>query len=227
MSTTPQSREAGGSTRDRALADELIARLIEHCAQSIAGHADFLTELDKAIGDGDHGVNLKRGFDALLEAKDQLAGQSVNEALVSAGMILVMKVGGASGPLYGSLLMSMGRTTFDRPLDGMAIAKMFQAGVDAVMTRGRSRPGEKTMLDVLVPTVAAVRAGVEDGAVLPDVLASARQAAEEGRKATIDMVATKGRASFLGERSAGHADPGATSSSILVHAACDVIEGAL
>ena len=209
------------------MADELIARLVQHCADSISGHADFLTELDKAIGDGDHGVNLKRGFDALLEARDQLAGQSMNEALVSAGMILVMKVGGASGPLYGSLLMAMGRTTFDRPLDAIAIVKMFQAGVDAVMNRGRSRPGEKTMLDVLVPAVAAVRAGVERDAATADLLADARQAAEDGRKATIDMVATKGRASFLGQRSAGHPDPGATSSSILVHAVCDVVEATL
>ena len=209
------------------MADELIARLVQHCANSISGHADFLTELDKAIGDGDHGVNLKRGFDALLEARDQLAGQSMNEALVSAGMILVMKVGGASGPLYGSLLMAMGRTTFDRPLDAIAIVKMFQAGVDAVMNRGRSRPGEKTMLDVLVPAVAAVRAGVERDAATADLLADARQAAEDGRKATIDMVATKGRASFLGQRSAGHPDPGATSSSILVHAVCDVVEATL
>lgn len=209
------------------MADELIVRLIQHCADSISGHAEFLTELDKAIGDGDHGVNLKRGFDALLEAQSQLAGQSVNEALVSAGMILVMKVGGASGPLYGSLLMAMGRTTFDRPLDAIAIVKMLQAGVDAVMSRGRSRPGEKTMLDVLVPAVAAMRTGVEGGIPIADVLTSIRQATEDGRKATIDMVATKGRASFLGERSVGHADPGATSSSILVHAVCDVIEAAL
>lgn len=192
--------------------ETLIRALIERCAGTIAAHADELTRLDQAIGDGDHGLNMRRGFAAIAEAADEIAALAPGAALNKAGMTLVMKVGGASGPLYGSLLMGMGKAAEGDP------PAMLEAGVEAVKKRGKSDAGEKTMLDVLVPVLEALRA---DGT--PPAL---RAAADAGLAATRDMKATKGRASFLGERSVGHLDPGARSSALLVHAVCDVLEAA-
>jgi phosphoenolpyruvate---glycerone phosphotransferase subunit DhaL len=188
---------------------ELIGALVARSRAAIAAHAQELTALDQAVGDGDHGLNMVRGFDAMAAASDDLAGLDLPAALQKAGMILVMKVGGASGPLYGSLLMGMGKA-------GGAPAAMLGAGVDAVKARGKSDVGAKTMLDVLVPVAAA--AGTGD-------LAGVRAAADAGLEATREMRATKGRAAFLGERSIGHLDPGARSSALLVHVVCDVLEG--
>lgn len=192
---------------------DLIARLIDRCAAAVSDHADELTALDQAIGDGDHGLNMDRGFKAVAEAVDEIAGLPIDKALQKAGMTLVMKVGGASGPLYGSLLMAMGKAASDD------VAVMLRAGVEAVMQRGKSTAGEKTMLDVLVPVLDAIEGTAGEAAI-----AAARAAADKGLADTKPMLATKGRASFLGERSIGHLDPGARSSALLVHAVCDVIE---
>ena len=202
------------------MADELTRALVARTCGTIREHRDELTALDRAIGDGDHGLNMARGFEAIAAIADELAGLPFGKALEKAGMTLVMKVGGASGPLYGSLLMAMGRAAGDGPGSGAEAAAMLRAGVDAVRRRGKSTTGEKTMLDVLVPVLEAAEAG--DGA---DAIASVRSAAEAGLAATRDMVATRGRASFLGERSAGHLDPGAKSSALLVEAVLEVIEG--
>ncbi len=191
-----------------------IARLIDAAAAAIRDHAEELGALDRAIGDGDHGLNMTRGFEAIVEQRAALADLPIATALQKAGMTLVMKVGGASGPLYGSLLMAMGKAGEDAPL-----AERLSEGVDAVRKRGKSGPGEKTMLDVLVPVLEALRVGPADP------VAAARRAADAGLEATRAMLATKGRASFLGERSVGHLDPGARSSALLVHAVCDVLEG--
>lgn len=193
-----------------------LERLVQAMQATIADHAAELTELDQAIGDGDHGLNMQRGFNAMQEAAGEIAVQPFGKALQKAGMTLVMKVGGASGPLYGSLLMSMGKASDAPPQDLAALADVVQAGVEAVKTRGKSDAGAKTMLDVLIPVQQAL---AEGGGV-----AAVRTAADAGLAATRDMLATKGRASFLGERSIGHLDPGARSSALLVHAICDVLE---
>ena len=200
------------------MAPDQLQRLIAATTATIAENAEELTALDQAIGDGDHGVNMKRGFDAIAAAAEEIGALPLAGALQKAGMTLVMTVGGASGPLYGSLLMGMGKAAGQG--GETDVAAMLAEGVEAVKKRGKSEAGEKTMLDVLVPVLAAVQAaGAEE------LTAAARAAADEGLAATKDMLATKGRASFLGERSVGHLDPGARSSALLVHSVCDVIEG--
>ncbi len=190
------------------MSSDLIGALIDTCAAAIVTHAEELTQLDAAIGDGDHGLNMKRGFDAIVATRSELCALSLEDALQKAGMTLVMKVGGASGPLYGSALMAMGKSA------GGARDKL-QAAVDAVKARGKSDAGEKTMLDVLVPVLDALADGADCQRL--------RGVATDSVAATRDMLATKGRASFLGERSIGHIDPGARSSCLLVHAVCDVV----
>ena len=219
------------------MAPEAIGRFIDAAAAAIRAHAAHLTELDCAIGDGDHGINMQRGFDALAEARDEICGLPLPEALHKIGMTLVMKIGGAAGPLYGSLFMAMGKAA-PESLDGAAEAAMvLQAGVNGVKKRGKSEAGEKTMLDVLVPVTEALEAaaaecataeggtaegGTTEGAGLDVALARVREAADKGLESTRAMLATKGRASFLGERSLGHIDPGARSSQILVNCGCEI-----
>lgn len=198
------------------MAEAPMDRLIAATQAAIARHAEELTALDQAIGDGDHGLNMQRGFKAVQEASDQIAALPFGQALQKAGMTLVMKVGGASGPLYGSLLMAMGKAGEATPQDSRALAQVVAAGVEAVKARGKSDVGAKTMLDVLAPVQVALAGG--------GGIAEVRAAADEGLAATKPMRATKGRAAFLGERSVGHLDPGARSSALLVHAVCDVLE---
>jgi dihydroxyacetone kinase-like protein len=196
----------------------LVARLIDAAAAAIRGNAERLGDLDRAIGDGDHGVNLLRGFTAIEEARDSIAGLPLGGALEEMGKILVMKVGGASGPLYGSLLLAMGRAA---ARGSASLRDMLSDGVAAVKKRGRSERGEKTMLDVLVPVQLAWEQAGRDRVALAVAIARLKRAADEGLESTRPLLATKGRASFLRERSIGHLDPGACSSSLLVHAACD------
>jgi dihydroxyacetone kinase-like protein len=197
--------------------EEMLRWMIAKCQSVIATHAQELTALDQAIGDGDHGLNMVRGFDAIAAAADEIAVMPFGAALQKAGMTLVMNVGGASGPLYGSLLMGMGKASAEAPRDGAGIAAMFGEGIEAVKKRGKSDTGAKTMLDVLVP----VHAVLADGGGIAEIHA----AADESLAATKDMLATKGRAAFLGERSIGHLDPGARSATLLIHAVCDALEG--
>lgn len=198
---------------------ETIKALISRTHAEILAHAEELTDLDQAIGDGDHGINMKRGFEAIASTTDAIAELPTGKALEKAGMTLVMSVGGASGPLYGSLLMAMGKAMPEEPGSVGDFATAFQAGVEAVMKRGKSQGGEKTMLEVLLPVAALLSAA---DALDTDAV---RARADEGLASTKDMKATKGRASFLGDRSIGHLDPGARSSALLIHAVCDVIEG--
>jgi dihydroxyacetone kinase-like protein len=192
--------------------------LFETVARCVIESADELTDLDRAIGDGDHGTNLRRGFEAVLAAIDELSAKDLGESLRGVGTTLVMKVGGASGPLYGTLFMSLGKSLGDE-VSREQIADAFAAAVEAVKARGKSVAGQKTMLDVLVPVLEVLREG---GDGLPMRLrAAARDAAEK----TIPMRAIRGRASFLGERSIGHMDPGARSSALIVDAVADVMEG--
>jgi dihydroxyacetone kinase-like protein len=193
--------------------DETTRRLlIETVAQRVIDHAEELTALDQAIGDGDHGVNMKRGFEAVLADLDAHAGKPLPEALKAIGMALVMKVGGASGPLYGTLFMTLGKELPGEPgVDDLVRA--FGAAIDAVKARGKSDVGQKTMLDVLAPVRDALAADRDP-----------RVAAARAADATIPMKAIRGRASFLGDRSIGHMDPGARSSSLMVEAIVDVME---
>ena len=195
---------------------KLQRKLIQAVAETVIRHAGELTTLDQAIGDGDHGLNMKRGFEAVLADLDRTSMQPTGEALKAVGMALVMKVGGASGPLYGTLFMSLGKALpADVTVAGLADA--FAAATDAVKARGKSDAGSKTMLDVLVPLLQVLRSGGGDMAE------RLRACATESAAATIPMKATRGRASFLGERSIGHMDPGARSSELIVHAILDVI----
>ncbi|PWC38144.1 dihydroxyacetone kinase subunit DhaL [Azospirillum sp. TSO22-1] len=187
------------------------ARLIRAIAETVLAHADELTDLDQAIGDGDHGLNMKRGFETVLAESATLAEQPLPAMLTGIGKTLVMRVGGASGPLYGTLFLTLGKTLPAEPTAAEAGAAL-AAAVDAVKARGKSEAGQKTMLDVLVPVLDDLKAG---GAGLPARLAMVAHAAAE---ATVPMRAVRGRASFLGERSIGHMDPGARSSALMVDA---------
>ncbi|WP_299619285.1 dihydroxyacetone kinase subunit DhaL [Pelagibius sp.] len=190
--------------------------LIATVAQAVIDHADELTALDQAIGDGDHGINMKRGAEAVLADLDSLADKTLPEGLKGIGMALVMKVGGASGPLYGTFLMSLGKAL---PEEGGAedLVAAFDAALQAVMARGKSHPGQKTMLDVLAPALECLKADPR----APAALSAAAGAAAE---ATIPMQAERGRASFLGERSIGHMDPGARSSALIIDTVCKTLE---
>jgi dihydroxyacetone kinase-like protein len=193
---------------------------------AISAERDHLTQLDAAIGDGDHGVNMDRGFNAVGKA---LAGQDGSappgRLLVLAGKTLVSTVGGASGPLWGTALRHAGRALGDRhTLDGPSIVDALDAAVAGVVELGAAAPGDKTMVDALTPAAEALRECLDQGLALPDALARAAEAAEEGARATVPMQARKGRASYLGERSIGHQDPGATSAALIMRALQRAIE---
>jgi dihydroxyacetone kinase-like protein len=197
---------------------DLQRRLIKTVAERVILHTDELVALDQAIGDGDHGLNMKRGFEAVLADLDKFSAMPLDESLKGVGMALVMKVGGASGPLYGSLFMALGKS-LPAQADRAGLALAFTAAVDAVKARGKSDVGQKTMIDVLVPVLSILKDAKSD---LPARLCSA---AQEAATATIPVRAQRGRASFLGERSIGHMDPGARSAALMVCAVVDVMEG--
>jgi dihydroxyacetone kinase-like protein len=193
-----------------------LTRLLEVVSGRLISHADELTVLDSAIGDADHGLNMKRGFEAVLTDKNSILAKPMPEALKAVGMVLVMKVGGASGPLYGTLFMSLGKELPAEPTLA-DLARALAAAVEAMKARGKADLGNKTMLDVLGP----VAAELASECVTFD---SVRKIAAASAAATVPMKATRGRASFLGERSIGHMDPGARSSQLLIEAVCDVLE---
>ncbi|MFD7743762.1 dihydroxyacetone kinase subunit DhaL [Streptomyces sp. MJM8645] len=188
-----------------------------------------LTELDSAIGDGDHGSNLRRGFSAALAALDGLRPAGPGAVLTKVGSTLISKVGGASGPLYGKAFRAIGAALPDPaladptdPAGPAAVAEALAAGLDAVRTLGKAVPGDKTIVDAYTPAVAAFRAAAGAGATLPEAAAAAAEAADQGARDTVPLQARKGRASYLGERSIGHQDPGATSTALLFRALADV-----
>jgi dihydroxyacetone kinase-like protein len=196
---------------NRAVREKLVRAL----AVAVIEHADELTSLDQAIGDGDHGLNMKRGFEAVLATLPALADKSMPEMLKAIGMTLVMKVGGASGPLVGTFFMELGKALPEQPTRADLVAATDRA-IDAVKARGRSEAGQKTLLDVLVPVQVIFAAG-------GDATAIAAEAAEAAERTT-PMLAIRGRASFLGERSIGHMDPGSRSASLLIGAAVATLE---
>jgi phosphoenolpyruvate---glycerone phosphotransferase subunit DhaL len=191
-------------------------------AATIADHRAALVKLDTAIGDGDHGTNMDRGMRAAVEKIEATEGDDIGALLKAVGMALVSKVGGAAGPLYGTLFLQMGMASAGRDeLDLAGWAGALQAGVKGVQTRGRAELEDKTMIDALLPALDALQAAEADGAELGDALRRSAAAAETGMKATIPLEARKGRASYLGPRSVGHQDPGATSSHLLLATAAE------
>jgi dihydroxyacetone kinase-like protein len=199
-----------------------LGRWLRAFADEVTDHADELTRLDSEIGDADHGSNMRRGMTAVVGKLDAAPDAAPAALLKSAGMTLVSTVGGASGPLYGTFFLRMGTSAGDRAeFDGAAFAAALRAGLEGVLTRGKAQIGDKTMVDALTPAVDALDAALADGASLKDALRAAATAAREGADATVPLVARKGRASYLGERSAGHRDPGATSTTLLLEAAAE------
>lgn len=195
-------------------------------AERIAAARDELTELDRQIGDGDHGENLDRGFRAVVAkldgaaAGDQPPGQ-IGDVLKLVATTLMSSVGGASGPLYGTAYLRAAKVTGLAELDAHGVVALLEGALEGITARGKAQLGEKTMVDAWQPAVDAAEGAADGGASTADVLAAAAAAARAGAEATIPLVATKGRASYLGERSAGHQDPGATSTAILLEAARD------
>ena len=202
---------------------ETVKRWIPLCAASIAEQRDYLTQLDAAIGDADHGANMTRGFAAVEEKLAALdGGVTPGKVLITAGSTLVSTVGGASGPLWGTALRRAGRSLGDaEAIDPARLADAMEAAVAGVVELGAAEPGDKTMVDALMPAVEALQRAQNDGAELNAALEQSAAAARKGMEDTVPLVARKGRASYLGERSAGHQDPGATSSYLLVQAAVD------
>jgi len=201
-----------------------LERWVRAFADAVAENKDYLTQLDSAIGDADHGINMNRGMTAVVQKLDAGAGDELSTMFKTVGMTLVSTVGGAGGPLYGTLFLQFGSSVSDKQTLELADwATMVDAGVQGVAMRGKAERGDKTMLDALIPARDSLAGSASDGASLPDALGTAASAAEEGMKATIPLVARKGRASYLGERSAGHQDPGATSSWLLMRTAAETV----
>ena len=195
---------------------ETLKALLESVAQVVIAHTEELTALDQAIGDGDHGLNMKRGFERVAALAGDISHHPLPQALVEVGKTLVMTVGGASGPLYGTFFMTLGKALPEAPTI-VDLSHAFNAAITAVEHRGKSCAGQKTLLDVLVPVEEELSAGAAD--LLQRLKGRAASAAD----ATIPMLAVRGRASFLGERSIGHMDPGARSSALVISAVCDFL----
>lgn len=197
---------------------------IRSYAAVVRENRDYLTQLDSAIGDADHGANMDRGFQAVAAKLPTLEDKDIGTILKTSGMTLLSTVGGAGGPLYGTLFMQFGTAGAGKDeLSDADVVTMFDAGLKGVVSRGKAEVGDKTMVDALTPAVAALREAVDKGEPLPTALEAMRAAAEQGMTDTIPLVARKGRASYLGERSAGHQDPGATSSYLLLKTAAETL----
>ena len=194
-------------------------RWIELAAADVAEQRDYLVDLDRAIGDGDHGENMDRGFKAAVEALGQAQPGSVAEVLKTVAKTLMSTVGGAAGPLYGTAFLRASKAAGDGELDGAGVAAVIAGALEGIQARGKATTGEKTMVDAWPPALEAARAAAEAGSDPVAVLEAAATAAEAGAAATEPMRATKGRASYLGERSIGHLDPGAVSTSLILRAA--------
>src|SRR6266496_2505169 len=203
--------------------DEAI-EWVRRTAGVVEEHAGALTRLDAAIGDGDHGTNMSRGFRAVLQRLDGLTDKDFSSVFKTVGMALIGKVGGAAGPLYGSFYLGLGKQlgAVSETTDA-ELAAGLRAGYDAVVARGKAQVGDKTMLDAWDPALRALDQAIAEGVELGQALDRAAEAAADGVKATIPMIARKGRASYLGERSRDHQDPGATSTHLILQALADVV----
>jgi len=204
--------------------DAITLEILRRITEVMRENPEELPRLDSAIGDGDHGTNMARGFNAVLPKVEAMAGQPPSALLKTTATTLISTVGGAAGPLYGTAFLRAA-TALDgkNDIDERDVLAAFEAALEGIKARGKASPGEKTMVDALTPAVDALRAAVEQGQDLSTALDHAAAAARTGMEATIPMLATKGRASYLGERSIGHQDPGATSSYLIVQAIADVV----
>ncbi len=203
---------------------EQVVRWLEATAAVLEANKGYLTDLDSAIGDADHGTNMDRGFKKVMEKLPTVADKDIGNILKTVGMTLISTVGGASGPLYGTFYMRGGMAADAKEeLDADDLVNVLQGAVDGIVQRGRAQPGDKTMVDGLLPALAALKEAVAGGQELPAAVAAAVAAAEQGMKDTIPLQARKGRASYLGERSIGHQDPGATSSHLILNALLGVL----
>jgi dihydroxyacetone kinase-like protein len=213
----------GCVTPDEATIDHAaVEAWIRRFAAEVGEHRTELVKLDTAIGDGDHGTNLDRGMRKVVEKLDGSEGDDIGASLKDVGMALVSSVGGAAGPLYGTLFLQMGsKTGGATTIDVAAWADALEAGLQGVQARGKAERGDKTMVDALAPAVEELRRAEAEGVTLGEATRRAAAAAEEGMKATIPMEARRGRASYLGPRSVGHQDPGATSTYLLLHSAAE------
>ena len=203
---------------------EDTVRWIQTVAAVLHDNREYLTQLDSPIGDADHGINMDRGFRAVLDKLPTVASTDIGTILKTVGTTLVSTVGGASGPLYGTAFLRMGMSTAGKnELYEADVVAMLEAALEGIKARGKAQPGEKTMVDALTPALAAAKEAEAANLGLSKLLRNASDAAEQGMKATIPMLATKGRASYLGERSIGHQDPGSTSSWLILKALADTV----
>ena len=206
------------------MSSQILEKIILSVSELMEANIDLLTDLDRAIGDGDHGVNIKRGLDGVLNQLPILLEKPLPQALEIIGTTLVMSIGGASGPLYGSMFIAMGTCTSPSPIPLKSLSYIVDKGVEAVQNRGKSQAGQKTMLDVLVPVAKALQIAVDNSTSVLEAIATIKIAADQGLETTRNMTAQKGRAAFLGKRSIGHIDPGAQSSQIMTRAICEALE---
>jgi phosphoenolpyruvate---glycerone phosphotransferase subunit DhaL len=214
----------GGVAATETVPYTAVLEWVKAYTAAVGEQKQYLTQLDQAIGDGDHGINMDRGMSAALAKLDTVPDGDIGALLKTVGMTLVSTVGGAGGPLYGTLFLQMGMATAGRgELDAAGWQEALEKGIQGVEMRGKAEPGDKTMLDALIPGREAFAAAAAEGASFGEALRRSADAAEEGMKATVPLVARKGRASYLGERSAGHQDPGATSSHLLLRVAAETL----
>ena len=200
-----------------------VERWITQVATVLHENRDYLTQLDSPIGDADHGTNMDRGFKAVIDKLPSVATMDIGSMLKTVGTTLVSTVGGASGPLYGTAFLRAGMATSGKnELNEADVVHMLSAALEGITVRGKSQPGEKTMVDAWSPAIAAMREAEQQHVGMSQLLQRGSEAAEKGMKATIPLLATKGRASYLGERSIGHQDPGATSSWLILKALADI-----
>jgi phosphoenolpyruvate---glycerone phosphotransferase subunit DhaL len=203
-----------------AITRDNVISWIKACAQVVAENRDYLTSLDAAIGDADHGANMYRGFQTVLTKLPDVADKDIGTIFKTVGMTLISTVGGAGGPLYGTFFIQAGMSSAGKlEMEVTDWSAALEAATNGVIMRGKAALGDKTMVDALIPAVQALKEAVELKLSLSEALSRSSKAAEDGMKATIPLVARKGRASYLGERSAGHQDPGATSSFLLLDTA--------
>ncbi len=199
---------------------------LHEVADVIGANKEHLTELDSAIGDADHGINMNRGFQNVLKKLPSVEDKDAGTILKTTGMALVSSVGGAGGPLYGTAFMQAGTAVAGKyELEASDLLAALESALKGVVMRGKANLGDKTMVDAITPAVDAMREVVQEGGSTLDALVRATEAAEQGMKDTIPLLAKKGRASYLGERSIGHQDPGATSSYLLINAMLDIAQG--
>jgi dihydroxyacetone kinase-like protein len=206
------------------LTSDRMIKWLERFAALLAEHKDHLTQLDSAIGDADHGANMDRGFKTVLGKKAEFEGKDIATIFKTVAMTLISSVGGASGPLYGTFFLQAALNAGAKStISAQEFGSVLEKGLSGVIQRGKANLGDKTMIDAMQPAVEAYRQAIEAGEAVEEALGIAARSAQEGMKATIPLVAKKGRASYLGDRSAGHQDPGATSTALLFQAAAEAL----